>query len=80
MNHVVKDTAQFDLRDGRFDCSKLNNICSDGGCLGVNSTILAETIASAECQIELYFMKGCLLVLRGTVQCHYAQLVLHSCL
>eukprot|EP00977_Amphora_coffeiformis_P012988 scaffold3330_cov164-Amphora_coffeaeformis.AAC.20 len=52
----------YSIEDGRFDCSKLSNMCSDSACSGVNRTLLTTTIISAECQIEVYFMKVCLSV------------------
>ena len=59
----LKDISSVRIQDGRFDCSELNNMCSDSACSGVNRTLLAAAIISAECQIEVYFMKVCLSVL-----------------
>ena len=58
----VKDIGDFRIREDRFNCSDLNNICSDGACTGVNTTLLARSIIEDECRIEAYAMKACLSV------------------
>lgn len=59
----LKDFSNFRMQDSRFDCSEMNNMCSDSACPGVDRSLLTKTIISAECQIEVYFMKVCLSVL-----------------
>lgn len=58
-----KDLSDLRVQDGRFNCSKLNNMCSASACSGVNRPLLTTTVISAECHIEVYFTKVCLLVL-----------------
>lgn len=55
--------AEIDLHDGRFECSKLESVCSESPCIGVNVPLLKRTIISSECHMEVYLMKACLSVL-----------------
>ncbi|KAL7556101.1 hypothetical protein ACA910_008156 [Epithemia clementina (nom. ined.)] len=53
------------LVDSRFDCTNLfeDNLCGNPACTGVDSFRLVEATIEADCQVELYVVKCCVLVL-----------------
>ena len=53
------------LVDSRFDCTELldDSLCGGQSCSGVNSDRILEATIEADCQVELYVVKCCVLVL-----------------
>lgn len=53
------------LVDSRFDCTNLleESLCGSTACTGVNSARIVEAIVEADCEVELFIVKCCVLVL-----------------
>ena len=53
------------LVDSRFDCTTLfqDDMCSSLSCTGVDSARIVEATIEADCQVEMYIVKCCVLLL-----------------
>jgi len=60
-NNSTSRTEQ--LEDSRFNCSVLQEICTAVPCSGVDSDLLRSLSIEADCQVEVYIIRCCLLVL-----------------
>jgi hypothetical protein len=57
-------TTDWVLQDSRFDCDALQGTCSVvASCTGVDSDLIQFLSIEADCQVETYVIKCCLLVL-----------------
>lgn len=57
------ETTDWVLQDSRFDCDTLRGTCSVASCTGVDSDLIQFLSIEADCQVETYVIKCCLLVL-----------------
>jgi hypothetical protein len=57
------DSTEWVLQDSRFDCDVLQETCSVASCTGVDSDLIQFLAIEADCQVETYIVKCCLLVL-----------------
>jgi hypothetical protein len=57
------ETTDWVLQDSRFDCDALQGTCSVASCTGVDSNLIEFLSIEADCQVETYVIKCCLLVL-----------------
>jgi hypothetical protein len=57
------ETTDWLLQDSRFDCDALQGTCSVASCTGVDSDLIQFLSIEADCQVETYVIKCCLLVL-----------------
>jgi hypothetical protein len=57
------ETTDWVLQDSRFDCDALQGTCSVASCTGVDSDLIQFLSIEADCQVETYVIKCCLLVL-----------------
>jgi len=57
------DLTTWELEDARFDCSSLQDICDAVPCTGVDTNRIKYMAIEADCQVETYAIKCCLLVL-----------------
>jgi hypothetical protein len=57
------ETTDWVLQDSRFDCDALQGTCSVASCTGVDSDLIQFLSIVADCQVETYIIKCCLLVL-----------------
>jgi hypothetical protein len=57
------ETTDWTIQDSRFDCDALQGTCSVASCTGVDSNLIEFLSIEADCQVELYIIKCCLLIL-----------------
>jgi hypothetical protein len=51
------------LEDARFKCEALEETCQQTTCLGVDADLIEYLAIEADCQVEVYIIKCCILIL-----------------
>jgi hypothetical protein len=62
-NCLWRLSSDWVLSDSRFDCSALNNVCLPAACESVDADFIRHFTIEADCQVEVFAMKCCFLIL-----------------
>jgi hypothetical protein len=68
--------AVWELEDARFNCAALEDTCRETSCTGVDEELILSLTIVADCQVEVYLVKCCILVLLAL---YHAILINLSC-